>query len=152
MKFKMVHENYNVADLEKSMAFYEKALGLREVRRSFQPRRVHLVRFEGKAVDESVLSQVAMFACVYGLLVVLGALVISLTALPEELNDFESSFTAALTCVSNIGPGLSQALGPNGSFAGYSSIAKYVLSFLMLAGRLEFFPLLALFHPEMWKK
>ena len=33
MKFKMVHENYNVADLEKSMAFYEKALGLREVRR-----------------------------------------------------------------------------------------------------------------------
>ena len=33
MKFKMIHENYNVTDLEKSMAFYEKALGLREVRR-----------------------------------------------------------------------------------------------------------------------
>ena len=33
MNFKMVHENYNVADLERSMAFYEKALGLHEVRR-----------------------------------------------------------------------------------------------------------------------
>ena len=33
MKFKMVHENYNVADLDRSLAFYEKALGLTEKRR-----------------------------------------------------------------------------------------------------------------------
>ena len=126
--------------------------GLSEVRRTFQPRRVQVVRFEGKAVDESVLSQTAAYFFVYMLLTVLGAVLISLTALPEELNNFESSFTAALTCANNVGPGLSLALGPAGSFAGYSPVAKAILTFLMLAGRLEFFPLLALFHPAMWRK
>ena len=103
-------------------------------------------------MDESVLSQTAAYFFVYMLLTVLGAVLISLTALPEELNNFESSFTAALTCANNVGPGLSLALGPAGSFAGYSPVAKAILTFLMLAGRLEFFPLLALFHPAMWRK
>ena len=126
--------------------------GVREVRRTFQPRKVQVVRFEGKAVDESVLSQVAVFAFMYVLLIVLGGLLISLEGPADELNSFESSFTAALTCVSNVGPGLSTVLGPSGSFAGYGPFAKGVMCLLMLAGRLEIFPLLALFHPAMWRK
>ena len=122
--------------------------GIREVRRTFQPRKVQVVRFEGKGVDESVLSQVTVFMFMYILLIVLGAVLISF----EGLYDFESSFTAALTCVSNVGPGLSNTLGPAGSFAGYGPFATIVMTFLMLAGRLEIFPLLALFHPAMWRK
>jgi len=121
--------------------------GLREVRRVFQPRRVQTVRFEGKAVEESILHQVSVFFFMYLLLVVVGAVVLSFNG----IYDFETNFTAALTCVSNVGPGLG-AVGPAGGFAGYSSFSKYVCSLLMLAGRLEIFPILALFHPAMWRK
>lgn len=121
--------------------------GLREVRHVFQPRKVQTVRFEGKAVDEGVLRQVAVFAFVYVLLIVLGSVIISF----DGLYDLETHVTAALTCVSNVGPGLG-AVGPAGSFAGYSAFSKIVLSMLMLAGRLEIFPILALFHPAMWRK
>ncbi len=126
--------------------------GIREVRRTFQPRKVQIVRFEGKAVEESVLSQVTVFAFMYLLLIVLGTVLLSLDRLPAELDNIESNFTAALTCVSNVGPGLSPAIGPNGSYASYGPFGSLVMVFLMLAGRLEIFPLLALFHPAMWRK
>ncbi len=122
--------------------------GIREARRTFQPRKVQVIRFDGKGVDESVLRQVAVFAFMYVLLVVVGGFVVSL----EGRFDVETNLTAALTCVSNVGPGLGSVVGPAGNFAGYGPFAKIVLSLLMLAGRLEIFPMLALFHPAMWRK
>ena len=121
--------------------------GLREVRHVFQPFKVQVVRFEGKGVDEAVLRQVAVFAFVYVSLILLGGFLISL----EGRFDVETNLTAALTCVSNVGPGLG-AVGPVENFAGYGPFAKVVLCFLMLAGRLELFPILALFHPAIWRK
>ena len=121
--------------------------GLREVRRTIQPRKVQLVRFEGKVVEDATLHQVAVFMFMYILLILLGAVLVSL----EGLYDVQTNLTAALTCVSNVGPGLG-AVGPAGSFADYGSLSKLLLSFLMLAGRLEIFPMLALFHPAMWRK
>ena len=106
-----------------------------------------MVRFEGKGVEEGMLSQVAMFFCVYVLMLLLGAFAISL----EGRFDVETNLTAALTCLSNVGPGLG-AVGPVENFAGYGPFAKLVLSMLMLAGRLELFPILALFHPAIWRK
>ena len=53
--------------------------------------------------------------------------------------------------MSNVGPGLG-AVGPVENFAGYGPFAKLVLSVLMLAGRLEIFPILLLFSPRSWKK
>ena len=122
-------------------------LGRREIRHTFQPRKVQVVRFEGKGVEEGMLSQVAMFFCVYVLMLLLGAFAISL----EGRFDVETNLTAALTCLSNVGPGLG-AVGPVENFAGYGPFAKLVLSMLMLAGRLELFPILALFHPAIWRK
>ena len=122
--------------------------GLREVRSTFQPRKVQVVRFDGKGVDESVLRQVAVFAFMYILLIIIGAVLLSM----EGLYDLETNLTAALTCVSNVGPGLGAHVGPAGNFAGYGPFAKVVLSLLMLRGRLEIFPMLALFHPAMWRK
>ena len=121
--------------------------GLREVRHVFQPRKITVVRFEGKGVDESILRQTAAFAFVYMTLVLLGGFLVSL----EGLYDVETNLTAALTCVSNVGPGLG-SVGPVENFAGYGPFATIILSLLMLAGRLELFPILALFHPAMWKK
>ena len=121
--------------------------GKREVRRTFQPRKVQVVRFEGKGVEETMLHQVAVFAFVYIALILTGMFLISL----DGRFGFETNFTAALTCVSNVGPGLA-SVGPVENFAGYSDFSKVVLSMLMLAGRLELFPILVLFHPSLWKK
>ena len=119
----------------------------REVRRTIQPRKAMIIRFEGKAVDESVLRQVAAFAFIYVGLILIGGFLMSL----EGRYDMMTNFSAALTCVSNVGPGFG-AVGPAGSFAGYGPFGKLLSSFLMLAGRLEIFPMLALFHPAMWRK
>ncbi len=122
-------------------------LGRREVRHTFQPRKVQVVRFEGKGVEENMLTQVAVFFFVYVAVVLAGAFLISL----EGRFDIETNLTAALTCVSNVGPGFGM-VGPMENFAAYGPFAKLVLSVLMLAGRLELFPILVLFHPSVWMK
>jgi len=55
------------------------------------------------------------------------------------------------TCLNNVGPGL-EMVGPMGSFADFSAPAKLLLAFDMLAGRLELYPMLALFAPRLWRK
>lgn len=119
----------------------------REISRTFQPRKVQVVRFEGRGVEENMLAQIAVFSVAYVALVLLGAFAVSL----EGKYDMISNLTASLTCVSNVGPGFG-ALGPTQNFAGYGPFAKYVLSLLMLCGRLELFPILVLFHPGVWRK
>ena len=122
-------------------------VSLREVRHTFQPRKVQVVRFEGKGLEENMLSQVATFCFVYVLLVFIGAFVVSL----DGTYGFVENLTAAITCVCNVGPGLG-AVGPAGNFAAYSPFSKIVLSILMLCGRLELFPILVLFHPAIWRR
>ncbi len=122
-------------------------MSLRQIRQTFKPRKVEVVRIEGKAVEEDMLGQVAVFFFAYILLLLFGTLLISL----DNLYDIETNFTATLTCISNVGPGLG-AVGPMGNFAGYSGFSKIVLSVIMLAGRLELFPILVLFYPAVWKK
>jgi len=120
-------------------------LGQREIRRTFQPRKVQVVRFEGKGVEEAQLSQISVFFFVYLALILAGMFLISL----ENRFDVQTNFSAALTCVSNVGPGFGAIAS---DFAGYGPFAKCVLSVLMLAGRLEMFPILVLFHPALWRK
>jgi trk system potassium uptake protein TrkH len=64
--------------------------------------------------------------------------------------DFANTFSAVLACFNNIGPGIG-AVGPAGNYAGFHDAAKLLLSFIMLAGRLELFPILMLFSINMWK-
>ena len=60
--------------------------------------------------------------------------------------DLVTNFTAVLTTINNMGPGLAE-VGPTGNFSNFSVFSKFVFMFDMLAGRLELFPLLILFHP-----
>ena len=83
----------------------------------------------------------------YVALVLLGAFLISL----EGKFDITTNLSAALTCVSNVGPGLG-AVGPTENFASYGVLAKIVLSFLMLFGRLELLPMFILFTRSAWRK
>ena len=119
----------------------------REVRHTFQPRKVQKIRMDGRGLEEDAVYQIVTFSVVYMLLVLFGAFLVSL----DGHFDLETNLTAALTCVSNVGPGLG-AVGPAGSFSGYSPYAKVILSLLMLSGRLEMFPMLVLLHPKLWQK
>ncbi len=119
---------------------------LRNVKQAIHPRKVSVVRMDGKAVPENVLTQVGIFLFMYVILEMAGTLIISLDGLT-----LEESMTAALTCLSNVGPGLG-AVGPTQNFSLLSDGSKWVCSFLMLAGRLEFLPILCLFSVGLWRK
>ena len=107
---------------------------------------VTTVRFEGKPLDEKVLRGVHNYFNIYMLLLAVSVLLISLDGF-----DLVTTFTSVVTCINNVGPGL-EVVGPMGSFAGFSAPAKLLLSFDMLAGRLELYPMLALFSPRLWRK
>ena len=87
----------------------------------------------------------AQFKDVMIIILLIAGLIVSLDGL-----DFTTNFTAALSCLSNVGPGLS-LVGPTGSFAIFSPLSKIVLMICMLLGRLEIFPLLLLFVPFTWR-
>ena len=76
--------------------------------------------------------------------------VISVFAVSFEGKGLVTNFTAVAATINNIGPGL-EMVGPTCNFSGFSVFSKYVLMFDMLAGRLELFPLLLLFHPIVWR-
>ena len=77
--------------------------------------------------------------------------VVSLLLISFEEHDLVTNFTAVAATINNIGPGL-ELVGPTGNFAFFSGFSKLVLSFDMLAGRLELFPMLILFYPGTYKK
>ncbi len=118
----------------------------REVRRIIHPRSVEVVRLDGKPVDNATERSILTFVGCYLLLCLFGTLVVSFDG-----ESFASSFSAALTCLSNVGPGL-EKVGPVGNFSEFSPIPKLVLSLLMITGRLEIFPVLILFSSSTWRK
>lgn len=118
----------------------------RSIKQMARPRSVNVVRMDGEAVGEETLRATANYVSIYFATLVISTLLISLDGF-----DFETNFTAALTCLSNVGPGLS-VVGPTGNFSGFSYFSKLVLSFNMLIGRLEFMPMLILFSPATWRK
>ena len=121
-------------------------MGVREVRKLIRPRSVNTVTSDEKPVEEGVLRSVATYFAVY-----IGLILVSFLAISFEPFGFESNFTAVVSCVNNIGPGLG-VVGPAGSYAGYSVFSKIILSLDMLFGRLEIFPLLIALFPATWRR
>ena len=116
-----------------------------EIRHVLHPRAVLSIRLGSAAVEDRIVRQVlALFVIAVGLLG-LCTLALSAMGLP-----FETAFSAVMTCQFNSGPGLNE-LGPAGNFAGLPGGAKLLLSLLMVAGRLEFYTVLALLAPGFWR-
>ena len=65
--------------------------------------------------------------------------------------DFVTSFSAVIACMTNSGPGITKSIGPMGNYAAFSDIAKYILSFAMILGRLEVMTVLVVFTKNFWK-
>ncbi|MGF1510860.1 MAG: TrkH family potassium uptake protein [Myxococcota bacterium] len=117
-----------------------------ELRRSFRPNLVHVVRMGRSVVSQAALTDVSVFIVVY--LGSLGALTGIITAL--EAVSLPQAFGSSLTCLSNMGP--APFHGQSDSFAAYSTVSKICFSIAMLLGRLEFFAVLALLVPDFWKR
>ena len=118
----------------------------REFMKMIHPRSVSAVRIEGKKVDDTTLNGVNVYFALYMEIYFAVFLLLCL-----EPFDFETNFTAVAACYNNIGPGFG-AVGPMGSFSGYSAFSKIVLSATMLLGRLEIYPLLFALIPSTWTK
>ena len=118
----------------------------RNTRQLLDPRKVQVIRNNGKTVDERVISNTNAYLAAYVIIIILSFLLISL----DKFN-LETNLTAVLSCFNNIGPGL-DAVGPTCNYSGYSGFSKLILCIDMLSGRLEIFPLLVLFSRNSWRK
>lgn len=119
---------------------------VRELRRHQSPNRVLPLHFEGQPVKSEQLRSILSYLSMY-VLVFVGALMILLLDAPN----FITAFSAVSATINNIGPGL-DVVGPTGNFGSLSDLSKAVLSFCMIAGRLELWPVLILFSPSTWRK
>ena len=118
----------------------------REVRRILHTREVRPLMLEGVRVDEGTVSSCSVFFFAYIVILLLCTLIVSLDGV-----DFTTSFSASLTCISNVGPGFA-LVGPTCNFSFLSALSKVALTVTMLLGRLEIMPLLVLLVPAVWSK
>ena len=118
----------------------------RNIRQILNPRKVLVVRSNGKPADEKVLDNVNAYFAAYVIIIVLCTLILSLDGFSLETN-----LSAVLATFNNIGPGFG-AVGPTCTFADYSVLSKLTMCLAMLAGRLEIFPILVMFSRSTWSK
>ena len=117
----------------------------RDLVRIVHPKHVSVITVDGQPVEEGVVSASHGFLVAYVLVMIAGALVVG-----WDNPGFEESFSASLTCISNVGPSLGK-LGEVGNFSALSGLSKGVLSLEMLMGRLELMPILVLLAPSTWR-
>ena len=119
---------------------------LLEMRRNLHPNVIQKVKFEGHVMERTTLRSVMIFFAAYAFIFAVSTLLIAV-----DNYDLTTNFTAVAATLNNIGPGL-ELVGPTQNFGHFSTFSKLVLTFDMLAGRLEIFPLLLLFHRDTWRR
>lgn len=111
------------------------------------PNSVEVIKLDGKKVENDTITNVLNYLTIYVFIIVITFILLSLG------NNFslETNFSAVIACFNNIGPGF-DSVGPMVSYSAYSPLGKIILSFAMLLGRLEIFPLILILSPLTWKK
>ncbi len=117
-----------------------------EIKKLINPHSVQILSMEGKKIDESTANGVTSYFSIYIVLIGIILFLISFNGF-----DMMTNFSATIACINNIGPGFS-LVGPMSNYSCYSDFSKLVLSFAMLLGRLEIYPLLLAFTPMYWLK
>lgn len=110
------------------------------------PNAVTTVTMNGRGTPQPVVLKALAFLIVYGIVILIGGMALTLLGLPMR-----DSFFCSLSAISNTGLG-TDTTGISGNFAAIPDIAKWILSFIMLVGRLELFTVLLVFTPSFWKK
>ena len=117
-----------------------------ELKRSIHPHAIIPVKFNGKAVPQDIIFKVMAFFLIYITIFFAGTFLMTIVGL-----DFESAIGSTIATLGNIGPGIGR-VGPVDNYAWIPDIGKWILSFLMLLGRLELFTVLIIFSGYFWKK
>ena len=120
---------------------------IRKITRIVSPRKVKTISMDGKPLSENTVASVQGFFIVYMFILILCAFLISIDNFALDTN-----ISTSMSCISNVGPALTETVGPMSSFHEFSHFSKFILSIEMIAGRLELFPILILFNPKTWKK
>ncbi len=118
----------------------------RTISQVLHPRRMHLVKMDGRKVSEPVANGVDAYLAVYCAIILFSFAIVSL-----DNYSLGTNFSAVVACFNNIGPGF-ELVGATSNYAHYSDLSKFVLIADMLLGRLEIFPMLALFSPDLWSR
>ncbi len=118
----------------------------KELNSFLHPKSIKKIKMDDKPIEHEVVRATNVYFCSYMIIFAFSVLLISL-----ENYDLTTNFTAVAATFNNIGPGL-ELVGPAANFSFLNSFSKCILIFDMLAGRLELFPLLILFHPVLWKE
>ncbi len=118
----------------------------KEIRLYLYPKSVKQVKMDGKNVSPEVIRSTNVYLATYMIIFAMSILLIAL-----DNFDLVTNFTAVAATLNNIGPGLNQ-VGPMSNFSCFSNFSTLILTFDMLAGRLELFPMLLLFTKDTWKK
>ena len=119
---------------------------LKEIKLAAHPNRTYKIKMNKKTVAHEVVRGVNTYTAAYLSIFAIAFLIICCNG-----HDFQTSFTSVVSAINNIGPGLGM-VGPNGNFGEFKWYSKIVFSFLMIAGRLEIFPMLVLLSRDTWKK
>ncbi|MBQ8526342.1 MAG: TrkH family potassium uptake protein [Clostridia bacterium] len=119
---------------------------VKEIRICAHPKNTLKITMNGRVVEHETMRAINVFIMAYVSIFTLSLFLISI-----DNFDFTTNFTAVAAAINNIGPGLGK-VGPTGNFSEYSFLSKIILTFDMLVGRLEIFPLLIIFSPYTWKK
>jgi trk system potassium uptake protein TrkH len=118
----------------------------KELRRAIHPQGIIPVRLNHEAVSQDIIFKVMAFFQIYILIFVFGAVILSLMGL-----DFETAIGASIASLGNIGPGIGK-VGPVGNYAFIPDAGKWLLSLMMLLGRLELFTVLIFISRSFWKR
>ena len=134
------------------------------VRKLINPRYVPKAKFEGKTLDSKTINDVFAFITLYFFILIAVQFLLAFDPVNGQIvtivsdastynvkHGFFSNFSAAVACISNVGPGF-EAIGPYASYVGYNGFSKIVLTLTMLLGRLEILPVFILFSRRTWKK
>ena len=123
-----------------------------KIKKMVRPRKVDTVYMDSKPLSEATVDNVSAYFIIYIIVFIICGFLVSIYNPNMPNMDLQTAFSASLTCLNNVGPGLTQVIGPKGNFAAFSEFSKLILSIEMIAGRLELYPLLLLFAPNMWRK
>ena len=119
---------------------------LYEFKRVMHPKAILPVRVNRRLVSENTLSNTYVFLSIFLIITIASSIVLMLCGIsPSE------AFGCSLASIANVGPALG-GFGPSETYAVLPDFAKWVLSIVMLIGRLELFTILILFLPSFWRK
>ena len=120
--------------------------GVAEFQRRIHPNAIIPVKLNEKAIPQQTINNIMAFLIFYIFIIVITVVIFCASGV-----NFDESIGAAVSAIGNVGISIGQ-FGPSGTYAEFPMVAKWVMSFVMLIGRLEIFTILLLFTRALWRK